>query len=183
LRAACKVNGVNANIFICSAAEYPLECNNRKTCNQPIWTSDYKQNKTYYQYHTESGQPERITYPANEQGVAPVTRFHYSQFKAKYYKNNASNKEEGSPIWLKDSEKTCIKTATGTDGCAGGDKDEVVKTFEYNHDNLFLTGMTVKAFDSVINDFITKRTCYQYDIYGNKTAETQPKANLKSCSQ
>ena len=41
--------------------------------------------------------------------------------------------------------------------------------------NLFLRGMSVTA------DGVTHRTCYAYDIYGNRVGETFPRAGLSSC--
>ena len=63
--------------------------------------------------------------------------------------------------------------STGS-GCAAN--DEVVTRFEYDHDNLLLTGITVSEPAGA-----TRRTCYQYDIYGNQIGVTQPKANMSSC--
>jgi YD repeat-containing protein len=74
-----------------------------------------------------------------------------------------------------------MKTNT-TNGVCTGVNDEVVTRYEYNSDNLFLTGVTVTAVDGN-NTVITKRTCYQYDQYGNKIGETEPKANLTQCVQ
>lgn len=65
-------------------------------------------------------------------------------------------------------------------GCAGN--DEVVINFEYDHNNLLLTGKTVTALNTK-GASETLRTCYQYDIYGNLIGETKPKANLTSCQQ
>jgi uncharacterized protein RhaS with RHS repeats len=51
-----------------------------------------------------------------------------------------------------------------------------VTRFEYEHDNLLLTGKTITEPAGS-----TRRTCYQYDIYGNQIGVTQPKANLSAC--
>jgi hypothetical protein len=158
-------------------AEYPASCDasNRKFCNKPLWTQDGKGNKTHFSYHAPSGQIERVTYPANQQNLVPVTRYEYTQKQA-YIQG-----VYGAPIWLKTAERICAKTNTLGNGCAGGAADELITSYEYNHDNLLMTGMTVTA----ANDqgaVITKRTCYQYDIYGNKIGEIQPQAQLSSCN-
>ena len=49
--------------------------------------------------------------------------------------------------------------------------------YEYNHNNLLLTGVTVTDQKTGV----TLRTCYQYDIYGNRIGEISPNANLSSC--
>ncbi len=163
-------------------AEYPPSCNdaNRKYCNKPNWIMDAKGNKTYYTYHAPSGQIETITYPANEAGLIAVMRYEYVQKSALFY-NSSGNKIEGAPIWLKVAERTCASTNTMGNGCSGGAADEIVTQFEYEHDNLHLTGVTITAADTA-GTLITKRTCYQYDDYGNRIGETQPKAAPNSCA-
>ena len=157
-------------------AQYPNSCtpSTRKTCNQATSMWDANGNRTDYEYHPQSGQVSRITYPANKHGVRPETRYEYAQFRASYY-NSSGTKTLGDPIWLKTTEKYCINSSSTGNGCAGN--DEVVTTFEYNHDNLLMTGMTVT--DPATGE--TLRTCYQYDIYGNQIGVTKPKANLATC--
>jgi hypothetical protein len=160
---------------------------NRKTCNLPTWT---KRNgiTTSYTYHEPSGQVLTVTYPADNNGISKVVRYGYgSEMKfANYIKTNGGSKTKATDgIWLKTTEKTCNNTATVNDRCAGNptitpEQDEVIKSYEYNNDNLLLTGMTVTAYDG--SKVVTKRTCYQYDIYGNRIGETQPNAQLFSCT-
>lgn len=169
-------------------ASYPTSCdaNNFKYCNSPIWKRDGKGNQTDYTYHAASGQVETVTLPANKNGVRAKTRYEYTSLSATYF--TASGSTTGAPIWLKTAEKTCINTVTVGDACAGSGsvtavQDEVITRYEYNTSrNLVLKGMTVTAADTT-GAIVTKRTCYQYDIYGNRIGETQPKANLSSCPQ
>jgi hypothetical protein len=163
-------------------ASFPATCLNVKTCNQAEWTADAKGNKTYFTYHAESGQIATITYPANKNGFTAQTRFTYVQKYANYFNGTGVKAQADTPIWLKTEERSCINSNPSGSGCAGGAIDEVVTKYEYNSDNLFLTGMTVTAVDSN-NLIITKRTCYQYDQYGNKIGEAAPKANLTQCTQ
>ncbi|QEI11852.1 hypothetical protein [Cellvibrio japonicus] len=164
------------------SGEYPSTCpeSTRKYCNKPTWTSDAKGNKTWFTYHPQSGELETITYPANKNGIVRKIRYEYAQKQAYYYASNG-NRIYGSPIWLKTAERTCAKTNTINNVCEGTN-DEVITRYEYNSDNLFLTGITVTAADGN-NIIITKRTCYQYDQYGNKIGEIEPKANLTQCAQ
>jgi len=152
-------------------AEYPASCTpaTRKICNKPMWTSDAKGNKTHYTYHAESGEISTITYPANKAGKVAQTRYGYEQKQAQHHYTLLL-----TPIWLKTSESYCVDSHY-SNACAGG--DEVVTRYEYNHDNLFMTGMTVYS----QKDNKTLRSCYEYDDYGNRIGETQPKANLSSC--
>jgi YD repeat-containing protein len=77
---------------------------------------------------------------------------------------------------MKTAEKYCINSSyTGT-SCAAG--DEVVIRFEYNNDNLLMTGMTVtEPLGGAV-----RRTCYQYDKLGNRIGAREPKAAVTSCN-
>jgi hypothetical protein len=174
------------------AGGYPPSCinptpdRNRKTCNQPGWVK-HNGNMMSYTYHEASGQIKSVTSPPNKNGISAVTRYGYEQKFANYIQAAGGSKLPApTGIWLKTSEKTCINTSTLGDACVGNGsvsaaQDEVITRYEYNADkNLSLIGMTVTVADTT-GAIITKRTCYQYDIYGNRIGETQPKANLASC--
>jgi hypothetical protein len=60
-------------------------------------------------------------------------------------------------------------------------QDEVVTTYKYDNNNLLMTEMTVMAMDSALG-IRTKRTCFQYDIYGNRIGETSPNAQSATCT-
>jgi hypothetical protein len=155
-------------------AQYPASCTaaTRKTCNQAEWIEDANGNRTSYTYHPQSGQVENITSPPDQDGKRAQTRYEYTQLSARYFAGG-STKINGSPIWMKTAEKYCIDSSY-SGGCQGG--DEVVKRFEYNHDNLLMTGMTVTA------DGTTLRTCFQYDRFGNQIGTTTPNAHRTSCN-
>ncbi|MFD1218363.1 RHS repeat domain-containing protein [Microbulbifer celer] len=157
-------------------AKYPDNCTSttRKTCNKPVWIRDANGNTTDYTYHPESGQVATITYPPNKHGIRAQTRYEYTSLRAQYF-NSGSSKISGTPIWMKTAEKYCINSSSAGNGCVGG--DEVITRFEYDHDNLLLTGVTVSEPGGP-----TLRTCYQYDIYGNQIGVTKPKAGLSQCN-
>lgn len=172
------INSITQNDVVTSRAEYPSSCNqnNRKYCNQATWTRDAKNNQTDYTYHPESGQIATVTSPTNKNGVRAQTRYKYEQKYAKYFIAPGNKTTSSSPIWLKTEESYCINS-TATDGvCAAN--DAMVTNFEYAHDNLLMTGMTIYS----QKDNKTLRTCYEYDVYGNRIGETQPKADLTSCN-
>lgn len=175
------------------AGGYPPSCinatpdRNRKTCNQPTWVK-HNGITTSYTYHEQSGQVQTVTLPPNKNGISAVTRYGYEQKFARYIQTNGGAKTVApTGIWLKTSEKRCNNTATVGDRCAGNAtipavQDEVVTAYEYSHDNLLLTGVTVTVVDNN-NVAQVKRTCYQYDMFGNRIGETQPKALRTSCTQ
>jgi YD repeat-containing protein len=157
-------------------AQYPASCAlaARKICNQADWIADANGNTTQYTYHAASGQVQTVTSPPDQNGRRAQTRYEYTQKSARYF-NDVGTRITGTPIWLKTAERSCINSDYSQGGCAGA--DEVVTRFEYGHDNLFLTGMTVTGPQGV-----TLRTCYQYDRYGNQIGKTTPNANRTSCN-
>lgn len=159
-------------------AEYPATCTNPKTCNQPIWVKDRNGNKTSFTYHPESGQVATVTSPANRQGKIAQTRYTYKKEFANYYHRDGVKRKSDEGIWLKTTESHCANSNYTNDSCEGN--DEVVTTYEYNHDNLHMTAMIVRAknHEGVIEE---QRTCYEYDIYGNRISETAPKGTGTSC--
>lgn len=168
-------------------AFFPPSCTpaTRKTCNHASSVRDARGNVTDYTYHEPSGGLYTVTLPADKNGRRAQTRYEYEQRSAHYF-NGGAGKITGSPIWMKVSERYCINSnyadSTPGDGnplngaCAGS--DEVVTRYEYNHDNLLMTGMTVT---SPAPNSETLRTCFRYDIYGNQIGKTEPNANLSSC--
>jgi hypothetical protein len=154
---------------------YPIPCTEetKRTCNQPTVIRDANGNVTRLRYHEPSGQIEALTLPANKVGFVAQTRYEYAQKRARFF-NGGTSKVEGTPIWMKVAERYCINSNFTGSACSAN--DEVVTRFEYDHDNLLLTGMTVAEPTGV-----TRRTCYQYDNYGNQIGVTQPKANMSSC--
>jgi hypothetical protein len=139
-------------------AIYPASCAppaNRKTCNQATAIRDARGNWTYYTYHGDSGQVESILRPAGASGVAPETHFQYGLRYANYYSASTGAWIQGPGIWMKTAERYCINSnyssRAPSAACLGG--DEVVTQFEYNHNNLLMTGMSVTSADG------TLRTC------------------------
>lgn len=158
------------------SANYDSSCSNPIKCNQPNYIIDALNNRTDFSYNS-NGFLESITKPAGKNGIRPQTRYFYEQRRA-WYKNASNVFVAGSPIWVLVRESFCKDGAASGSGCATA-SDEVIKTYDYGMDsgpnNLWLKGEVVTAAGK------TLRTCYAYDIYGNKISETAPKANLTSC--
>jgi hypothetical protein len=169
--------GPGGNYVMHREAKYADNCTsaNRKHCNQAEWVKDAKGKITSYQYHAPSGQVASVTYPPNQNSISAQTRYEYTQLSARYF-DGSGGKITGTPIWMKTAEKYCINSSFAG-SCAGN--DEVVTRYEYNHDNLQMTGMTVT--DPTTGT--TLRTCFQYDRNGNQIGKTAPKAGLTSCPQ
>ena len=165
---------VDGNKPLVTEAEYVVcHKSNRKYCNKPVWTKDPNGLTTHYQYHIPSGQIELVTPPNNANGVSEMVHTEYEEMYAFYKQStNGAATRAPDPIWLKVRETSCANSQynKASQSCAGNDK--IVTEFEYDpHHNLNLVGTAVTA------DGKTLRTCYQYDQYGNRIGESQPKAN------
>jgi hypothetical protein len=165
---------IHTNGVVMSRAIYENEnaCSTLpKICNQATSIFDAKNNETKFVYHAESGQISRIIPPADQNGKVAETRFDYQQLRARYF-DSSGNRIEGSPIYMKVAERRChdsnYASAAPTATCSGG--DEVITRYYYSHNNLLLTSVATTAPNGK-----TLRTCFQYDAYGNKLGETQPK--------
>lgn len=163
-------------------AGYPSTCSNRKICNRPQWTEDAYGNRTDYTYHPESGQIATMTAPANEFGLKKQQRFKYEKKYAYVISSGGIRTKLTDGIWLKTAESECANSnwigQEWTGACEGD--DEILVNYEYHHDNLHLTGVvvTAKNEDGIV---VSQRTCYEYDIYGNKIGEIPPRENSQSC--
>ncbi len=161
---------------------FAYNCGSVACSHKPTSVTGRSGATTTYQYNTVHGGVVRETSPADANGVSPVKRSYYLQKQAWIKAASASGYVvAGDPIWLLASERTCQKTATVGDGCAGGTADEVVTAYQYQDgnastpSNLWLIGRSVTAGGQ------TLRTCYAYDRNGNRISETAPRANLGVC--
>ncbi len=167
------------------AGGYASTCTYPKTCNKPTWTKDARGNETTYEYDPRGrfGNPIKITAPADKNGVRASTVYKYEQKYAYYKKDGETITQDPAPIWMLTSEHTCRTTET----CAEGSLDMIKTTYDYGPqnsgqpNNLLLRGKSVTAEHN--GSLTTKVWCYEYDKYGNRIGETQPKANLSSCPQ
>lgn len=161
------------------SAGYENTCNNMYTRGKPSWIEDRKGNRTNFTYHCTSGKIAKVTKPSVN-GIKVEKRYFYSQFYP-YVKNSSGNLiRTNRPIWVLERESFCQSGNPSGDSCASSD-DEVVTEYVYanagEEDSLLLRGISITD----VGSNITRRTCFEYDIYGNKIAEIKPKANLTSC--
>lgn len=154
-------------------------CNTWLCQNKPTSVTDAGGHVTDYEYDPAHGQLVRESGPADAAGVRPVKRIGYAQRFAWIKTTGGSYAKAASAVWVKSEERTCRTSATVGGACAGGAADEVVTAYDYGPDagpnNLLLRGVTVTA------DGQTLRTCYGYDVNGNRISETKPNANLAVC--
>lgn len=168
------LKSITTNGVVTARADYANEnacATLPKICNAATSIFDAKGNETRYAYDAASGQVLQVTPPADQGGKVAQIRYDYQQMRSHYYESNGS-RVDGAPIYLKVAERHChdsnYSSANSSATCIAG--DEVVTRYYYNHDNLLLTSLATTAPGGK-----TVRTCYQYDVFGNKLGETQPK--------
>ena len=153
-------------------------------CAKPVRMIDPMGNVTDYTYNNR-GQVLTETGPAPAPGEPrPIVRNEYTERAAYIHGPNGTVVAAGPPISLLTRSSRCIMT----EGCEGG-PDEVITEYDYGPvpasgaeylTNLTLRGIVVTAANGA-GQLETRRTCYQYNYFGEKIAESTPRANLASC--
>lgn len=160
---------------------YPVECTPTAmaTCNKPLTVTDPENNVTDYSYNS-MGQVETETKPAPSVGAPRPKVTNSYTMRTAYIKDASGNPvAAGPPISLLTQTSSCITLSS----CAGT-TDEVVTTFDYGPttglNNLNLRGIAVTAANSS-GLMETLRTCYRYNYFGEKIAETKPSGTGSVC--
>ena len=161
--------------------EYPASCTaaTQAYCNLPKAMIDPKGNRTDYTYNTR-GQVTSVTEPAAEVGAArSKTTYSYTMRTAYVLTANGGTAAAGAPI----SMLTKVSQCQTTENCAGT-VDEIKTQYDYGPtsgpNNLLLRGLTITAANAA-GQMETQRTCYTYNYFGERIAETSPKAGMTSC--
>ncbi|MCG7538708.1 hypothetical protein [Pseudoalteromonas sp. OF7H-1] len=161
------------------SAGYENHCNSMSTRGKPSWIKDRNGNVTYYGYDCRNGKIAIVLKPEID-GVRAEQSYYYGQIKAHIVNENPPHLSLEQGIWVKQRESFCKTGNSGQFGCAKTG-DEVITMFEYSTqpkpDGLLVHGIVV----SDTGNGEIRRTCFDYDIYGNKTSEIKPKANLTRC--
>lgn len=142
---------------IYATAKYPDTCENPKTCNKPIWTSDplpitatdaeRQRHTTYFTYDETHGGVKTVTRPpAADGGISPKTSYSYDLVSGAYVLTGSS---------------TCRTTAS----CVGT-SDETKVVLGYGTNGLLPTSRTVQSGDGTLQ--VSETTTY--DAFGNATA-------------
>jgi YD repeat-containing protein len=150
------------------------------TCNKPLTMTDPKGNVTEYTYNT-MGQVLTETKPSPTAGAPRPKVTNSYTMRTAYIKDASGNPvAAGPPISLLTQTSRCITLTS-----CSGTSDEVLTTFDYGPttglNNLNLRGFAVTAANSA-GQIETLRTCYQYNYFGEKIAETKPLGTGSMCS-
>lgn len=168
------------------AATYDLS--NPKSASKPTSVTDARNATTHNGYAPEHGGLLWTLQPPPTSGAArPLKLYSFAQKYAYVLDGSGALVQATTPSWLPTGEIQCQTTVgfgpgapTAQPSCDPG-AAQVVTTYEYGSDgtadNLLVRGKVVSA------GGVSLRTCYRYDVAGNKIAETDPRAGLTSCPQ
>ncbi len=155
---------------ITTSAVYP--CSSAATCNEPSSVTDAKGNVTTYTYDATTGLPLTVTRP-QVNGIAPQTRYAYTQLQAYYKNSSGSIVASGFPVARLTSTSACMTKAS-----CSGTSDEVRTTIVYGTtgtgNNLLPTSASSSAGDGSL---IATRSA-TYDPSGNINTATDPLGNV-----
>lgn len=150
------------------------------TCSLPVSITDARLNTTYIRYNTH-GQKVAEIGPPDTNGVRPLTRWVHADRYAYIKAANGALVQADSPVSVLSQMIVCRSTFNGNleAPACGSPADEVVTAYEFSAtpgpNALLPVGKAVSADGQVL------RTCYGYDLRGNRIWERSPRANLASC--
>jgi RHS repeat-associated protein len=148
---------------IVTSAVFDVTCTNRKTCNQPLSTTDPRGFTTDYSYDASHGGLLSVTLPAAAAGaVRPQLRFSYAPLTA-YYKNSAGGIVAAPGAIVKRTGTSACQAGASCAGTAAEVKTSIVYGAAGTANNLLPTGMSNGAGDGSL----TAVTAQTYDVFGN----------------
>ena len=136
--------------------------------------------------YTSFGAPAWELQPPPTDGAArPLKLYTYAQKYASVLNAQGLLSTASAPVWLPATEVECQTVTAFAVGTSAAEPTcdaaapHLMTTYEYgadgSADNLLLRGKVVSA------DGQSYRTCYRYDRWSNRIAETKPRAGLTSC--
>ncbi len=156
---------------IVTTASFPATCSNAKTCNQPSWIRDSKNNQTDFTYDASHGGMLTVTAPAATLGgIRPQTRYSYTSLNSyfKVYSNSIT-------VGYAHQKLTGISTCQTAASCTAT-SDEIKTTVAYGPqvagtaNNLLPVNVTKGAG----NNSLTASVALGYDNIGNRLTVDGP---------
>ncbi|MGH6617679.1 MAG: hypothetical protein ACRECS_26160, partial [Sphingomonas sp.] len=148
-------------------ADYPLACDNPRTCNKPVWVRDAKGNQTDYTYDPRHGGILTETRPADAAGIRPQTRYSYAELYAWYKNASGQIARAPTPIWKLTEVATCRTQAS----CAG---DEVKTITAYQQGSSGVGSNLLPVTVTRLAGAVSATTTTGYDDIGNVVAVDGP---------
>ena len=163
---------------------FPTACSNRVTCNQPNSVTDPRGNTIEFSYDPVHGGLLKRTSAPDASGIRPEVRYEYVQRYPWLRSSGGGYAPSMNSIWVLSREEYCRSSSAVSGSCAAGVNDKVVIEYDYGPNsgpnNLHVRGIATTA-DNGAGQLVTLRTCFSYDVRGNKVSETGPNGNRASC--
>lgn len=161
-------------------AGYDATCTNPVKCNKPNWLRDANSNETDYSYDPNHGGILSEMKPAPSAGSArPLVLTSWTQIYGRVTAPGNSLVQSPYPIWRVATTTECQTVAGSSTAVCDASAPQTVTTFQYGASGTRFA-LLVKG-RAVTSGGVTLRTCYNYDIYGNRISETTPNAGLGVC--
>ncbi|MGF7151960.1 RHS repeat-associated protein [Sphingomonas zeicaulis] len=154
-------------------ASYPATCANAVTCNQPVTTTDARNNVTDYTYDTTHGGVLTVTAPAPTAGaVRPQTRYGYTPLQAWIYTTPTVITAQ-APIYTLTSVSQCttLTTCVGTD-----DETKSIITYQAGTSSAATNLLPVSVSSGSGSGLLTATTGVTFDLIGNQLTVDGPLA-------
>jgi len=163
-----------------TSATYPASCTSPKICNKPTSVTDARGAVTDFAYDATHGGVLSEMGPAPVAGAArPLKLTTWVQRYAWIRNSSGVLVQAATPVWVKSTETKCQTAAGSSTATCDTGASQTVTTYEYGAtgtgEALLVKGVAVASGGT------TLRTCYQYDNYARKIAETKPNASLGVC--
>ena len=166
---------------------FPATCSdaNFRICNEPTYYIDARGGRTDYQYDPAHGGVIVALAPADQNNKRSVIRYAYSSF----YPAANSVAPPGvtlKPVYKLATVTTCrSSTVTGTTidftfSCSS--PDATTTFYEYQPSTQAVPSSFLMVGKTIVSAGAVLRTCYTYDVRGNRVSESSPRAGLSTCS-
>ena len=166
---------------ISTSGGFAATCSNARTCNKPLWLRDARGAQTDFTYAPEHGGTLSEMGPPPVAGAArPLKLTTWTQRYAWTKIAGGALVQATTPVWVVASETQCQTAAGSSTPTCDSTAVQTVTTYEYgangSGESLLVKGLAVTSGGT------TLRSCYRYDIYMRRIAETRPSGNPGVCA-
>jgi hypothetical protein len=163
-----------------ASATYSASCLSLITCNKPESVTDRQGNTTNFIYDGVHGGVLSEMGPPPTLGAARPLKLNTWVQQFSWTKNaTGALVQSTTPVWLIATETRCQTSGGSSVPSCDPLAVSVISTNEYGAaggaEALLIKGVAISSAGT------TLRTCYKYDIYGQRVSETKANANLGQC--
>lgn len=163
-------SGSSANALV-EEAGFEAGCANALTCNQPLWRRDSRGAQTDYSYSADHGGLLTELKPAGFNGARALTITSYAKRFASIKNASGALVQESDGVWLPDVITVCQTAPSNPNAPVCDAATTQVRTYYDYGAGGTSEALLVKS-KRVVGGTEASKTCYQYDVLGNRIAET-----------